>query len=60
MCVVRCEAVKTAGLESSKTGLTASSLIVYQKDKSYNLALLLAPDGKKNWFACDQVGATAS
>eukprot|EP00775_Hariotina_reticulata_P005095 gene5095-5336_t len=51
-----CEAVKTTGVESSKTGLTASSLIVYQKDKAYNLALLLAPDGKKNWFACDQRG----
>ncbi|EFJ50853.1 hypothetical protein VOLCADRAFT_103637 [Volvox carteri f. nagariensis] len=58
----RLQAVRGAGGTGSGSGsgqpgaLQVGALVEYEKNDRAVLAVLVAPDGKKNWFAVDQTG----
>jgi hypothetical protein len=51
----RCQAVKAADGALQPGALQPGLLISYKKDDKHILALVEAPDGKKNWWIVDQV-----
>uniref|UniRef100_A0A383WAQ3 RNB domain-containing protein n=1 Tax=Tetradesmus obliquus TaxID=3088 RepID=A0A383WAQ3_TETOB len=52
----RCQAVKAADGALQPGALQPGLLISYKKDDKHILALVEAPDGKKNWWIVDQRG----
>ncbi|GIL47259.1 hypothetical protein Vafri_4119 [Volvox africanus] len=60
----RLQAAKSSGAAASVAGQTGTlqegSLVEYEKNDRGVLAVLTAPDGKKNWFAVDQTGRRQS
>ncbi|GLI58810.1 hypothetical protein VaNZ11_000576 [Volvox africanus] len=60
----RLQAAKSSGAAAFVAGQTgalqAGSLVEYEKNDRGVLAVLAAPDGKKNWFAVDQTGRRQS
>jgi hypothetical protein len=51
----RCQAVKASDGALQSGALQPGLLISYKKDDKHILALVEAPDGKKNWWIVDQV-----
>jgi hypothetical protein len=51
----RCQAVKASDGALQPGALQPGLLISYKKDDKHILALVEAPDGKKNWWIVDQV-----
>lgn len=48
------------GSGRSGDALHPGILINYKKDDKHILALIMEPDGKKNWWIVDQVGLSLS